>query len=417
MSYNSTNYWSSSPSRPDSDNPFEKYKAQRSSGSSNLGFRARKRGYGINKALKVLGLLFVGEHTAIKNAGSITGLLAEKAAVRERLLASKGSVQIGKEKASLVMLVRNRELKDALTAMKQIEDRFNRNYHYPWTFLNDEPFTEEFRNHTTRMASGATEYGLIPENEWSMPEWISEDKFQETIKSMSEKNVIYGDSRTYRHMCRYNSGFFWRHEALKKYDWYWRVEPSTSFYCDMNYDPFTFMRENNKKYSFVISLPEYRETIETLWSTTQEFAKLHPKYIAKDNSLGFITDDDASKGIEGTDYNNCHFWSNFEIADLNFWRGEAYTKYFDYLDKKGGFYYERWGDAPVHSVAAALFLPKDQIHFFSDVGYNHVPWGRCPADDESHDYARCMCPFEREESFDLHQWSCLKRWWKLHGKA
>jgi hypothetical protein len=103
--------------------------------------------------------------------------------------------------------------------MKQIEDRFNRNYHYPWTFLNDEPFTEEFRNHTTRMASGATEYGLIPEEEWSMPEWISEDKFQETIKWMSEKNVIYGDSRTYRHMCRYNSGFFWRHEALKKYDW------------------------------------------------------------------------------------------------------------------------------------------------------------------------------------------------------
>lgn len=43
--------------------------------------------------------------------------------------------------------------------------------------------------------------------------------------------------------------------------------------------------------------------------------------------------------------------------------------------------------------------------------------GRCPADDESHDYARCMCPFEREESFDLHQWSCLKRWWKLHGKS
>lgn len=77
---------------------------------------------------------------------------------------------------------------------------------------------------------------------------------------------------------------------------YWRVEPSTHFYCDMTYDPFTFMRENNKKYSFVITLPEYRETIETLWSTTQEFAKLHPEYIAENNSLGFISDDDANKG-------------------------------------------------------------------------------------------------------------------------
>ena len=33
-------------------------------------------------------------------------------------------------------------------------------------------------------------------------------------------------------------------------------------------------------------------------------------------------------------------WSNFEIADMDFWRSEAYMKYFDYLDSKGGFYYE-----------------------------------------------------------------------------
>jgi hypothetical protein len=33
-------------------------------------------------------------------------------------------------------------------------------------------------------------------------------------------------------------------------------------------------------------------------------------------------------------------WSNFEIADLDFWRGEAYTAFFNYLDRHGGFYYE-----------------------------------------------------------------------------
>jgi len=46
--------------------------------------------------------------------------------------------------------------------------------------------------------------------------------------------------------------------------------------------------------------------------------------------------------------------------------------YFDYLDHKGGFFYERWGDAPVHSIAASLFLPKRDIHFFNDLGYYHV---------------------------------------------
>jgi alpha 1,2-mannosyltransferase len=28
------------------------------------------------------------------------------------------------------------------------------------------------------------------------------------------------------------------------------------------------------------------------------------------------------------------------MADLDFWRGEAYTAFFEYLDRSGGFYYE-----------------------------------------------------------------------------
>jgi len=33
-------------------------------------------------------------------------------------------------------------------------------------------------------------------------------------------------------------------------------------------------------------------------------------------------------------------FNNFEIADMNLWRGEAYSAFFDYLDRSGGFYYE-----------------------------------------------------------------------------
>jgi alpha 1,2-mannosyltransferase len=104
------------------------------------------------------------------------------------------------------------------------------------------------------------------------------------------------------------------------------------------------MRENDKVYSFVISLPEYIETIPTLWETTKTFCREHPEFVAENNSLNFIVDDE--QGFEG-DYNRCHFWSNFEIASLDFWRADAYMQYFDFLDKSGGFYYERWGDAPV----------------------------------------------------------------------
>jgi alpha 1,2-mannosyltransferase len=64
--------------------------------------------------------------------------------------------------------------------------------------------------------------------------------------------------------------------------------------------------------------------------------------------------------------------------------------FFEFLDKKGGFYYERWGDAPVHSIGAALFANKSQIHWFDDIGYRHEPFQHCPQ-GEAHARGRCWC--------------------------
>ena len=84
-------------------------------------------------------------------------------------------------------------------AMKNIEDRFNRNYRYPWTFLNDEPFTDSFKLQTARIASGEVQYGLIPKDQWSLPAFIDEKKFHESMEEMQAKKIIYGGSESYRH--------------------------------------------------------------------------------------------------------------------------------------------------------------------------------------------------------------------------
>jgi len=92
------------------------------------------------------------------------------------------------------------------------------------------------------------------------------------------------------------------------------------------------MEEQKNIYSFTITMYEYEATIPSLWKHVMDLAHDHPEYIAKDNSLGFMSSDN------GKSYNLCHFWSNFEITDMDFWRGPAYTA----LDSKGGFYYECW---------------------------------------------------------------------------
>jgi hypothetical protein len=60
-------------------------------------------------------------------------------------------------------------------------------------------------------------------------------------------------------------------------------------------------------------------------------------------------------------------WSNFEIADMDFWRGEAYTAFFNYLDRSGGFYYEV-------QISTVTFAPHDEL-FKTSVSVIHIALG------------------------------------------
>ncbi|EPT06130.1 hypothetical protein FOMPIDRAFT_133816 [Fomitopsis schrenkii] len=303
--------------------------------------------------------------------------------------------------ATFVLLARNSDLNGIVKSVKQNEDRFNKEYQYPYVFLNEEPFSDEFKKMILEITSSKVEFGLVPHDHWFQPDWIDEKKAAESRGQMIKDQVIYGGSVPYRNMCRFNSGFFYRHELLAKYKYYWRIEPDVTFFCDLHYDPFKVMQDGNKVYGFTISLYEYPKTIPTLWDAVKEFIGNHSDLVAPGNAMSFISDDN------GRTYNNCHFWSNFEIGDLDFWRGEAYSKFFDFLDKKGGFYYERWGDAPVHSIGAALLAKKEQIHFFNDIGYRHNPFQHCPQGDLHHK-GKCWC--DPTDNFDYEGYSCLRRY-------
>ncbi|KAA6407746.1 MAG: Nucleotide-diphospho-sugar transferase [Lasallia pustulata] len=308
--------------------------------------------------------------------------------------------------ATFVTLARNTDLWEIVKSIRHVEDRFNRKFNYDWVFLNDNPFEDEFKKVTSALISGKTHYGVIPADHWSFPDFIDQDKAAKVREDMREKKIIYGDSISYRHMCRYESGFFFRHPLMNQFEWYWRVEPSIELFCDINYDTFKYMRDHGKKYSFVVSLYEYVETIPTLWDSAKAFMKAHPEHIADGNSMGFLSDDG------GKTYNHCHFWSNFEIGNLNWLRSEAYLDFFNSLDRDGGFFYERWGDAPVHSIAAGLMLKKEEIHFFNDIGYYHVPFTHCPTGQQYKLDHKCHC--NPKDNFDWKGYSCTNRYFDIN---
>jgi mannosyltransferase len=257
---------------------------------------------------------------------------------------------------------------------------------------------------------------ILPKEHWETPDWINEDLYQESVKVLTEKGVQYVDKKSYHQMCRWNSGMFYRHPKLANTKWYWRVEPNVKFFCDIDYDVFRWMEDHNKTYGFTINLYDNPESVASLWPETMKFMTDNSKYLHPNNAMDWLQDRDhrPDNYARANGYSTCHFWTNFEIADMSFYRSEAYEAYFNHLDRSGGFFYERWGDAPVHAIALGLFEDKDKIHWFQDIGYQHIPFFNCP---NSAKCRGCEPGKLTDGELWLHQDDCRPVWFKVAGKG
>jgi len=302
---------------------------------------------------------------------------------------------------AFIVLARNTDLPRLKRTIREVEARFNNRYDYPYIFLNQDEFSDEFKQQLQALTRAECKFGLIEPKNWGYPHNLDKAKVVQARGKL--KDIIHGDEVNWRHMARFYSGFFMNHTLVQPYDYDWRLEAGVSYPCDLDYDPFMFMQVNEKVFSFVISLREHMSTVNGLWNVVKWFFHEHPGYLQEPNADKWLSDD------EGVTYNGCHFLSNFELGDLRFFRSKAYQHLFHEIDKAGGIYYERWGDAPIHSIAAAFLLKPSEIHFFDDIGYYHDPTWHCPQDKEL--LLRCSC--DPKDNVDSRSHSCTKQWKKL----
>ena len=190
-------------------------------------------------------------------------------------------------------------------------------------------------------------------------------------------------------------------------------------------DPFLKMIEHNKTYGFTIAVKELRETVPNIFRYASAYKRLNnltsqglwemfvepqepakepkqdpnpplPEEILQSDPGNHALPPIDAEAMEGEKYNMCHFWSNFEIARLDWFRSKEYKDFFEMMDRSGGFWMERvsqsavllsnsdsdnlqWGDAPIHSLAAGALLSVKDIHYFRDFGYRHTTIQHCPA--------------------------------------
>jgi hypothetical protein len=126
----------------------------------------------------------------------------------------------------------------------------------------------------------------------------------------------------------------------------------------VEYDVFRFMRERELQYGYIAQTHDSKDCITGLWEASEKYINethLHPRFFSEWKK-------------------EMMYYNNFEITSTKLWLSEDYKKYIDYIDQLGGIYYHRWGDAPIHSIAVAIFLNNNQTHKFADIGYMHLPY-------------------------------------------
>jgi len=130
------------------------------------------------------------------------------------------------------------------------------------------------------------------------------------------------------------------------------------------------MERANKTYGFTIAVKELKETVPNIFRYASAYKRnnnltskglwemftekkpekkadlptdkkpLPEEILNSEPGTSAVPEIDL-EAMEGEKYNMCHFWSNFEIARLDWFRSKEYQDFFEMMDRSGGFWMER----------------------------------------------------------------------------
>ena len=165
----------------------------------------------------------------------------------------------------------------------------------------------------------------------------------------------YSCSKTigYRHMSRFQAKTVYEQPILARLQYVWRLDDDSYITKRIHYDVFRRKRELRIQYGYTKIVSDYWPCNIGLWPAVNKYMHQHAirrKFWMSRSQM---------------------YWNNFEVSDLNVWRSPEYRDYIDYIDRQGGMYYHRWGDATIKTIAVTLLISRDRTYHFKDIAYKH----------------------------------------------
>lgn len=246
----------------------------------------------------------------------------------------------------IIYLIRNSK-KDLMLFEKSIEslkNNFLTNNPYPVMVFHEDIEDSYFEKFDIDMRPVKIHFKI--------PSFLEASEIPEFI---SVPGVPFPFTVGYRHMCRFFSGDMYFQEVLKDTDYYLRLDNDSFILEPVKYDIFKFMENRDLIYGYNCVNVDNPLVVDGLWEISEQYSK-KTKVMKKPFA----------------DIKHPHiYYTNFEIGKFNWFLQKEYLNYYNFIDKSGGIYHKRWGDAAIKYLGIEMFLEDSKKHCFSDIKYFH----------------------------------------------
>lgn len=251
---------------------------------------------------------------------------------------------------------------------------FNKNYNYPVILLHegdyDKTAQEEIIKSIRENQRHLVSFKEIDKEDFQIPSHIDKDKVRSLI---ALQPVPYWRNLKYRLMC-----YFWVKRFFKyteDYDYVMRLDDDSIIEEPIKDDIFDIAVNKDLVYISNIvhidcGLCNYgmKELFETIFPQSKEQinnglfiqAKLTSGngYYDRFKKVQSIMNSKECTDTEFVTEMPLMYYNNFFVTSTKFWKRNDVCDAIDKIDKHGGIFYYRYGDAPIHTILVTLLEPQ-----------------------------------------------------------
>lgn len=251
---------------------------------------------------------------------------------------------------------------------------FNKKYNYPIIILHEGDYNQkaedEIRLSVRENHRHLIVFKCIDKEDFVLPRHIDKERVE---KSVAIQPVPYWRNLKYRLMC-----YFWIrhfHKYTEGYDYVMRLDDDSFIEEPLTQDFFELMASKELVYMSNIihvdcGLCNYgmKEMFETILPQHKEILNngLFIKSKLPSGSVVFDKFKQVVSNFEGKESTITEFesqmpmmyYNNFFVTATSFWKRNDVKEIIDKIDKHGGIFYYRYGDAPIQTLIVTLMAPE-----------------------------------------------------------